>query len=85
MLNLFKNLIIYRNEASKISNQLEEIKNKFKEDSFNGHWLSGHDIKWLISQVETLTEIQQAMGLSHADCFNEHEAIEEIKRILEFY
>lgn len=41
--------------------------------------------EWLISQVETLKEIQQVMGFSHADSFNEHEAIEEIKTILNYH
>ena len=40
---------------------LEEIKNNFKEDSFNGHWLYGYQIEWLIEQAEKLEKYEKTL------------------------
>lgn len=36
--------------------ELKEIKKNFKEDSFNGHYLYGYQIQWLIEQAEKVKE-----------------------------
>lgn len=41
--------------------ELEEIKASFKEDSFNGHWLKGYQIKWLIEQTEQIERYENSI------------------------
>jgi hypothetical protein len=43
--------------------ELEEIKKQFKEDSFNGHWLKGYQIKWLIEQAEMVEQLEERIEL----------------------
>lgn len=55
-----------------------------ENEIFEGRITNG-DFSWLIEQAEKLKKVEKVMGLSHADSFDRHEAIEEIRCILEFY